>query len=238
MAPMTEQSRASGVLGAARAMWDEIWSDHALMMAAGLSFYAVLGLLPALAAAAALWGQFGDLDSLKQSVESGGKLFPQGTSGILKQFVTSVPKGFGGGLGLVLNLLLVVATCYRAASGLLATLNIVYDLEETRLGVLFRFAVSREPNQWWSVAIGAVVATALWIAASYGVTAYARFAGSFGRLYGSLGAVVVALLWFYASGLAVLTGAEVDATLAERASGRPHSELKSQLRRRERAERH
>ena len=52
------------------------------------------------------------------------------------------------------------------------------------LGVLFRFAVSRDPGQWWSAAIGAVVATVVWIAASYGVTVYAGFAGSFGQLYG------------------------------------------------------
>ncbi len=278
-----------------RALREEVLSDHVQMVAAGLTFYAVFGLLPGLAAAAALWAQFGDIGVLQQSVENGSHLIPQGTRSVLEQFVTSVPEGFGVGLGLLLNLGLVVLTCYRAASGLLTALNIVYDITERRgrlrravvclvvgvsgiallfvalalfalppalvqrhlqlgrallwlrwpvlalvftggLGVLFRFAVSREPGQWWSAAVGAVVATVVWIAASYGVTVYAGFAGSFGQLYGSLGAVVVALLWFYASALAVLAGAEVDAVLADQASGRRPSALKSELRRRERSD--
>ena len=187
-------------------------------------------------------------------------------------------------------------TCYRAASGLLTALNIVYDVTEQRsrlrravvalvigvsgiallfvalalvalppllaqrnllvgrallwlrwpslalaftggLAVLFRYAVGRDTGHWWSAIFGAVLATLMWIAASFGVTVYARFAGSFGQLYGSLGAVVVALLWFYVSALAVLAGAEVDAVLADQASGRPPSPLKSELRRRERADR-
>ena len=279
-----------------RTLREEVLSDHVQMVAAGLTFYAVFGLLPGLAAAAAVWGQFGHIGVLQQSVENGSNLIPHGTRSVLTQFVTSVPEGFGVGLGLLLNIGLVVLTCYRAASGLLTALNIVYDIAERRgrlrravvclvvgvsgiallfvalalfalppvlarghvqlgrallwlrwpglalvftggLGVLFRFAVSRDPGQWWSAATGAVVATVVWIAASYGVTVYAGFAGSFGQLYGSLGAIVVALLWFYVSALAVLAGAEVDAVLADRASGRAPSALKSELRRRERADR-
>ena len=277
-----------------RAIIREILSDHVLMVAAGLTFYAVLGLLPGLAVAAAIWGQFGDLGLLRQSVESGGQLFPAGARHTLEQFVTSIPEGFGGGLGLVLNIVLAVTTCYRAASGLLTALNIVYDVAETRgwlrracvalvigiggilllfaalvlvtvpallaqrnlpaghallwlrwpalalaftggLALLFRYAVSRDPDQWWSVLFGAVLAALLWLGASFGVTVYARFAGSFGRLYGSFGAIVVVLLWFYASALSVLAGAEVDATLAERAGGRQRGGLRSALRRHERA---
>jgi uncharacterized BrkB/YihY/UPF0761 family membrane protein len=49
-----------------RTLWQEIFSDHAAMMAAGLAYYAIFGLLPALEAAAAMWGPFGDMDALKQ----------------------------------------------------------------------------------------------------------------------------------------------------------------------------
>ena len=43
-----------------------------------------------------------------------------------------MPQGFGGGIALLINLLLVVWVSYRAAGGLLTALNIVYDQEETR----------------------------------------------------------------------------------------------------------
>ncbi len=42
------------VLDVLRTLWKEVPSDHMLTVAAGLAYYAVFGLLPALAAAAAL----------------------------------------------------------------------------------------------------------------------------------------------------------------------------------------
>ncbi len=115
-----------------RALYAETFSDHVLMVGAGLAFYAVFGLLPALAAAAALWGQVGDFASLNQSFQAGKGVLPDQASGLLRQFITDVPEGFGGGIGLLINLGLVVVTSYRAAGGLLTALNIVYDVTETR----------------------------------------------------------------------------------------------------------
>ncbi len=115
-----------------RTLWQEIFSDHATMVAAGLAYYAIFGLLPALAAAAAMWGQFGDMDALKQGLQHSGSMLPVATVQLLDEFLTSVPKGFGGGIALLVNLLLVVWVAYRAAGGLLTALNIVYDQEETR----------------------------------------------------------------------------------------------------------
>ena len=115
-----------------RTLWQEIFSDHATMVAAGLAYYAIFGLLPALAAAAAMWGQFGDMDALKHGLQHSGNMLPAATVQLLDEFLTSVPRGFGGGIALLVNLLLVVWVAYRAAGGLLTALNIVYDQEETR----------------------------------------------------------------------------------------------------------
>ena len=278
-----------------QALHKETLSDHVLMVAAGLAFYAAFGLLPALAAAAALWGQVGGFDALKRLMESGNGLLPQGSVQVLQQFVTSVPEQFGDGVGLLVNLAIVVWTSYRAASGLLTALNIVYDVTEKRgrlrraavalavgacgiallfaalamtalplllahrfqpqlvaglrwlrwpalavvfalsLSLLFRYAPSRDRPRWRWVGRGALAAALLWIAASAGVSFYVAHVASFGRLYGSLGSIAVVLLWFYASALAILAGAEIDAILAARAQGQPPAQLKSDLRRRERA---
>jgi membrane protein len=55
-----------------------------------------------------------------------------------------------------------------------------------------------------------VIATALWLIASLAFGWYARFAG-YGASYGSLGAVVALMMWFYISAYAVLLGAFFDA---------------------------
>ena len=102
------------------------------------------------------------------------------------------------------------------------------------VGLLFRYAPSRDRPRWRPIIQAAATATALWIVASAGVSVYAAHVASFGRFYGSLGSVAVVLIWFYASGLAVLAGAEIDAVLTARAHRQPRSRLKSELRRFER----
>ena len=91
------------------------------------------------------------------------------------------------------------------------------------VGLLFSFGPSRERARWRPVSWGTPAATALWMLISFGLSVYVSHAGSFGRLYGSISSVIVALLWFYLSALAVLTGAEIDATLQQAREGRPET---------------
>lgn len=127
----TAQGAEAAVPQVLRALWRKTLGDHTLMVAAGLSYYALFGLLPALAAAA-IWGWFGDLGALKQALPSNGDLLPKPAVALLDEFITSVPTGFGAGVALLFNLLLVILTAYQAASGLLATLHIVYEVREGR----------------------------------------------------------------------------------------------------------
>ncbi len=69
----------------------------------------------------------------------------------------------------------------------------------------------RDPWQWFSP--GAGVAVGLWVLASMGFRVYVAHFGHFGATYGSLGAVVVMILYFYVSALATLIGGEVNAAL-------------------------
>ncbi len=66
----TTETRAQGAARhrLLRTLWQEIFSDHATMVAAGLAYYAIFGLLPALAAAAAIGSQFGNMGALKQGL--------------------------------------------------------------------------------------------------------------------------------------------------------------------------
>jgi membrane protein len=57
---------------------------------------------------------------------------------------------------------------------------------------------------------GAVVALFCWVIASAGLRLYLDHFSSFGRTYGSLGAVIALLVWLYVSGMTLLLGAEVN----------------------------
>ena len=51
------------------------------------------------------------------------------------------------------------------------------------------------------------------LAGSVGFSLYASVAGRFNETYGTLGGVIVLLLWLYLSGFAILFGAELNAEL-------------------------
>jgi membrane protein len=81
------------------------------------------------------------------------------------------------------------------------------------LGLLYRYGPCRRSAQWRWVTVGSVFATALWLAVSAGFSFYVSHFANYDRTYGSLGAVVVLLIWLYLSFYIVLLGAEVNAEL-------------------------
>jgi len=81
------------------------------------------------------------------------------------------------------------------------------------LAALYRFGPCRAQARWRWVSWGAAAATALWIGGSVLFSVYVGEFASYDKTYGSLGAVVVLLMWLYLTAVAVLLGAEVNAEL-------------------------
>jgi membrane protein len=68
-------------------------------------------------------------------------------------------------------------------------------------------------RRWHWLMPGTVVGVALWLAVSFAFKLYLTWFGQFSLMYGSLGAVVVLMLWLYLSGVAILVGAQVNAVI-------------------------
>ena len=81
--------------------------------------------------------------------------------------------------------------------------------------LLYRFGPSRPTPSRLRIKPGAALATVLWLIASELLSIYVSRLGTFGATYGSLGAAVGIMLWFYISAYAVLLGAELNARLEE-----------------------
>jgi membrane protein len=63
---------------------------------------------------------------------------------------------------------------------------------------------------WHWVTPGAALGVVIWLLASVGFRLYLHFFNSYSATYGSLGAVVILLLWLYITGFAILIGAELN----------------------------
>lgn len=81
------------------------------------------------------------------------------------------------------------------------------------LALLYRYGPSRATARFRWVSPGAVAATVLWLVASAAFSLYVSHFGSYDKTFGSLGAVVILLMWFYISAYVVCLGAELNAEL-------------------------
>lgn len=81
----------------------------------------------------------------------------------------------------------------------------------------------KERRRWYWFTPGAAFGGFIWLAASFGFRVYLHFFDNYSVSYGSLGAVMILLIWLYVTGLAFLIGAEINAEI-ERAVRRGKSE--------------
>ena len=82
------------------------------------------------------------------------------------------------------------------------------------LSALYRYAPAI-PLPWREIMPGAVTATGAWVTVTLVFSFYVNSFGSYNKTYGSIGAVIVLLVWMYVSAFLVLLGGEINARLME-----------------------
>jgi membrane protein len=93
--------------------------------------------------------------------------------------------------------------------------------------LIYFFAPDIEEQHWYWITPGSFVGVVVWLAASFGFRAYLHFFNSYSKTYGSLGAAIILLIWFYVTGLAFLIGGEINAQIEHAAARRGHPEAKA-----------
>jgi membrane protein len=89
---------------------------------------------------------------------------------------------------------------------------LVFCLVTLGIAVIYYYAPDAE-QEWIWITPGSVLATALWLLVSLGFKFYVTHFASYNATYGAIGGVIVLMLWFYLSSLAVLVGAELNAEI-------------------------
>jgi membrane protein len=80
------------------------------------------------------------------------------------------------------------------------------------VGMIYYFAPDAEQDWVW-ITPGSVVATTLWLIGSLCFRFYAVHFGNYEKTYGTVGGVILLLLWFYLSGLVIVIGSEMNAEI-------------------------
>lgn len=256
---------------------DEQKKDNLSIVAAGVAFYSLLAIFPAIAAAVSIYGLVADTVELQRHVATLGRFLPPEAFGILNRQLGDIVAGSGGALTVAAigGIVLALWAAAKGMKALIIALNITYDEEESRgffklnglallltlgsilfflfsltmivvipvvlewlglpetmrtaisllrwpllavfimlaLAALYRYAPARDEPRWQWVSWGAVIATILWLVASALFSWYASNFGKYNETYGSMGAVIILLMWFFLSAYAVLIGAEFNAEM-------------------------
>jgi membrane protein len=250
--------------------------DHVTIVAAGIAFFAVLAVLPALFVALALYGLFTDPGEAERQIEAVLEVFPGSAAEIIGIQMRSIAGVSHASLsfGFFVSLALFVWTVSNATRAVVGGVKITYDQESERsilehravavgvtisaivitlialaviaavpvwlqrfdptnaivtfgnfrwvlvgagfalvAGLLYRFAPPIPPDGWRAVLPGVVLSTVAWTVTSIGFSIYVSSFGRYNETYGTLGAAVVLLLWFWFTFLAILIGAELNEAL-------------------------
>jgi len=101
--------------------------------------------------------------------------------------------------------------------------------------VIYYWAPAVKKHRWHWLTVGGAVGIAGWLLASLGLRIYLHFFNNYSVIYGSLGAVIILLTWFYITGLMILLGAEInseiEAAAAEKTTYRKNASARCQLHR-------
>ncbi|WP_207477697.1 YihY/virulence factor BrkB family protein [Arenibaculum pallidiluteum] len=251
--------------------------DNLSMIAAGVAYYALLAVFPALAAMVSVYGLAFDPRDVEAQIASVGAVLPAEATTLLNdqlKSLTSQPRE-GLGIGAAIGIIVALWSASQGVKALMTSLNIVYDEEETRgfirfnamallltfaavlfllvtlgtiagipaviayigltgplewvvrllrwpllavmvmagLAVLYRYAPDRRTPRWRWTSWGAVLATALWLLGSIAFSVYVSNFGSYDETYGSVGAVVILLLWLNLTAYVILLGGELNAEM-------------------------
>lgn len=113
---------------------DEQKKDNLSIVAAGVAFYSLLAIFPALAAAVSIYGLVADPAQLQQQLQSLSQILPQQAYQILDQQLSSLVQQpqQALGIGVAVGILLALWSAAKGMKALITALNITYEEEESR----------------------------------------------------------------------------------------------------------
>lgn len=124
----------AGWKGILKRTFASIKDDHVQMMAAGLAFYTMLAIFPALIALVSVYGLVSDPADVQDQIESVTSGMPESTSSLIESQLTGIVESSSSALGWATAIALLGAL-WTASSGMaqgIKAINRAYDEEETR----------------------------------------------------------------------------------------------------------
>lgn len=134
-APFTAvRDRPRSARDVASHIWTNIGCHRVLAIAAGVTFYALLAIFPAIAAIVALYGLFADTHTIVTQVNSMAGVLPGGAIAVIGDQVGRIVSRPSSSLGFtfIVSLLISLWSANAGMKAMFDALNVVYNAEERR----------------------------------------------------------------------------------------------------------
>jgi membrane protein len=267
---------ARGWLDVGRRVKQEAKRDQVPLLAAGVAFFGLLALIPALVALVSLYGLVADPSDIRRQVDDSLSAAPAEVRDLIGQQLTAIDDAGGGAvLAVIGGTLLALWSASSGMGHLIDAVNTAYGEDDERgfvrrkglalvltlgaiafvifalagiavapavaraaelgavgtvlvevvrwavllggllvaLAVLYRWAPDRDDPKWRWVSPGAIFAAVAWLIASVLFSIYVSNFGSYNETYGSMGTIVVVMLWLYLTAVVIVLGAELNTEL-------------------------
>ena len=115
-------------------VYEEFGQDRVMSVAAGVTYYALLALFPAIAALVSIYGLFADPATIQNHLNTLSGILPGGALDVIREQVTRISSKGEGTLGIsfVVGLVISLWSANAGMKAIFDALNIVYDEEERR----------------------------------------------------------------------------------------------------------
>ncbi|MCG9758566.1 YihY family inner membrane protein [Pseudoalteromonas sp. S4498] len=267
---------ALGWWDVSKRLYHSLSQDNLSLVAAGVAFYALLAIFPALAAVVSIYAYFSSPTEMVDQLLPLIELLPASSQEIMLQQLKALTQKSQASLslGAIFTLFLTIWSSSKGCQALITACNITYHEHNKRqflqalvvrflfsvgaifvaivalsiigilpivlnlvgfttaldsviqlitwsiLAVLFHFSLAfvyryaphRRAAKWRWITLGSFTATGLWILASLGFSYYVAQFASYNETYGSLGGVVIMMMWLYLSAYIIIFGAALNAS--------------------------
>jgi membrane protein len=135
-----QQIPPKGWVAIAKRTAKEVKADQVPLLGAGVAFYALLSLFPAIIAGVSIYGLVADPQTVRDQIDKLTRMLSPETAKILSQQISQITGSAGGALG-VATVVGILTALWSASSGMKALItgvNLAYDEGETRKFVKLR----------------------------------------------------------------------------------------------------
>ena len=142
--------------------YEEIGNDRLLAVAAGVVFYGLLALFPAITALVSSYALFAEAATIGKHLAFAAALMPAGAFGIVEEQIARITQAGGGGLSVafIIGLMVAIWSANAGMKAMIDGLNVVYDEEEKRSFIrlnLLSLAMTVALLSFLLIAVGAVI---------------------------------------------------------------------------------